>query len=109
MVMMYERGKWLLHIGAAYNQNKENASGAIYNSVSPGYAATTNGGTMYKSLQYLYAGKKFEKGNASFLLLSDQFNRYEMQTVEGTAAQSFVPGVWTRVTTGFYYTNRFKA
>jgi hypothetical protein len=109
MVMRYERGKWMLHVGAAYNQNKENASGTIYNSVSPGYAATTNGGTMYKSMQYLYAGKKFEKGNASFLLLSDQFNRYEMQTVEGTAAKSFVPGVWTRVTTGFYYTNRFKA
>jgi hypothetical protein len=108
LVFKYEHGKWMLHLGAAYNQNKENASGTVYNSNAPGYAATTNGGTMYKSLQYLYAGKKFEKGDASFLLLSDQFNRYEMQTVEGASVKSFVPGVWTRITTGFYYANSFK-
>jgi hypothetical protein len=108
IVLKYQLHEWSLHLGAAYNQNKENASGTIYNNTSPGYAATTNGGTMYKSMQFLYAGKKFEKGNASFLLFSDQFNRYEMQTVQGTSAKSFLPGVWTRITTGFYFANSFK-
>jgi hypothetical protein len=108
LVLKYELNKWSLHLGAAYNQNKENASGTIYNNSSPGYAATTNGGTMYKSMEFLYAGKKLEKGSASFLLFSDQFNRYEMQTVQGTSAKSFLPGVWARVTTGFYFVNSFK-
>ena len=57
-VLKYETKSWLLHLGAAYNQNKENASGTVYNSTPAGnYTATTNGGTMYKSMQFLYAGK----------------------------------------------------
>ena len=108
LIAKFQAGRWSLHAGAAYNQNKESASGTIYDNTSPGYAATTNGGTMYKSMQFFYAGKKLMKGSASFLLFSDQFNRYQMETVNNVPAKDFLPGVWTRVTTGFYFTNSFK-
>ena len=49
-------------LDVAFNQNKENQSGTIYNSTPAGnYTANTNGGTMYKSMQFLYAGKKLKK------------------------------------------------
>ena len=108
-VFKYLRNNYSVHLGAAYNQNKENASGTIYNATPAGnYTATTNGGVMYKSMQFLYAGKKFKQGNASLLFFSDQFSKYSTETVEGVAVKTFVPGVWSRFTTGFYYTNIFN-
>src|SRR5205085_6831943 len=72
-VLKYENGGWMLHLAAAFNQNKENASGTIYNSTPAGnYTSSTNGGTMYKSMQFLYAGRKLKNGNASFLFFTDQ-------------------------------------
>lgn len=107
-LLKYETQNWMFHIGAAFNQNKENASGTIYNSTPPGnYAATTNGGSMYKSLQFLYAGKKLNKGNASFLFLTDQFSKFHADT----ALQSekiFETGTWSRATTGLYFNNSFN-
>src|SRR3954471_16548937 len=53
-VLKYETKGWMLHLAAAFNQNKENASGTIYNSTPAGnYTSSTNGGTMYKSMQFL--------------------------------------------------------
>jgi hypothetical protein len=108
-LLKYLHKDYSVHVGAAYNQNKEGASGTIYNATPAGnYAATTNGGVMYKSLQFLYAGKKFKQGNASFLFFSDQFSKYSTETVEGVAVKTFVPGVWSKFTTGFYYNNIFN-
>ncbi|WP_315822862.1 hypothetical protein [Paraflavitalea speifideaquila] len=56
-LLKFNSGPWILHAGLAFNQNKENGSGTIYNSTPPGYAANTNGGAAYKSMQFLYAGK----------------------------------------------------
>ena len=50
----YETKKWMIHTGLAFNQNKELATGTLYNNNSQGYAANTNGGTAYKSFQFLY-------------------------------------------------------
>lgn len=106
-VFKYEKSKWLLHAGAAFNQNKENASGTQYIS-NPNYAATTNGGTMYKSFEYLYANRKFAKGILSFLFFTDQFNKYNVDSSGGAAVKNYTRGTWTRGTTGLSFTNKIN-
>jgi len=104
-VLKYENKSYMLHAGFAFNQNRELNASTVYNSTPPGnYSASTNAGTMYKSMQYLYAGKKLAKGNASFLLFADQFSKY---TMAGTS-KTYTTGVWNRVTTGLFYTNTFN-
>jgi hypothetical protein len=106
-VLKYETKNWMLHFGNAFNQNKENASGTVYNSTPAGnYPATTNGGNMYKSLEYFYAGRKLKKGNVSFLFLADQFSRYHNDSV--TSLKVFERNTWSRATTGFCFTNSFN-
>lgn len=99
-LIKYETPKWMLHTGFAFNQNKENASGTIYNNTPPGnYPASTNGGSMYKSLEYMYAGRKLQHGNASFLFLADQFSKFHN---DSAGTKVYQPGAWSRATTGFY-------
>jgi hypothetical protein len=106
-VLKYETKNWMLHFGSAFNQNKENASGTVYSSTPAGnYLATTNGGNMYKSLEYFYAGRKLKKGNASFLLLADQFSRFHNDSI--TSLKVFETNTWSRATTGFFFVNSFN-
>ena len=108
-VLKYETGSWMLHLAGAFNQNKEAASGTVYNSTPAGnYPATTNGGTMYKSMQFLYAGKKLKQGTVSFLFLIDQFSKYKTDTINNVAVKTFNPGSCGRATTGFYYNGVLK-
>lgn len=58
-VLKYEPSTIKLHLGAAYNQDKEALTGNVL---------TTN---TYKSLQYLWLHKDWEKLNASFLFLNN--------------------------------------
>ena len=104
-VLKYETKSWMLHAGAAFNQNKELASGTIYHSTPPGaYPASTNGGSMYKSLAFLYAGKKLAKGSASFLFVNDNFSKFRTDPL--TQVKVFPDsGTWNRATTGLYLTN----
>ena len=105
-LLKYETKKWMLHFGAAFNQNKESASRTVYNSTSPGnYTATTNGGSMYKSMMFLYAGEKLKKGTASFIFFTDNFSKYYTDTA--TQLKVFNDRAWTRATTGFYFNNSF--
>ena len=105
-VVKYEANDWIFHLGGAFNQNKESAAGTVYNSTPPGnYTATTNGGSMYKSMAYFYTGKKLSKGTASFLFFTDQFNKYYTDTI--THSKVFDNGAWTRATTGFYVDTNF--
>lgn len=107
-VLKYEAGTWMIHLAAAYNQNQENATGTVYNSTPPGnYTASTNGGSMYKSMQFLYAGKKLANGTVSFLLFADQFSKYHMDTVNSAPVKTFQTGAWSRGTTGIYFNNMF--
>ena len=99
-VLKYEKSGFMAHLGAAYNQNRELLAGQIYNGVPTGYPAGTNGiGTAYKSLQYLYLGKKLKQGTASLLLLKDDFNRYSLDSAQAKVWQK---GSWNRVTLGPY-------
>lgn len=106
-ILKYESSAYTLHTGVAFNQNKENASGTVYNPTPPGnYTANTNGGAMYKSLEYLYASRKLAKGNISFLLLADQFSRFHPDST-GTV-KIWDKGVHNRITTGLYFLNSFN-
>jgi hypothetical protein len=93
---------WMAHLGFAFNQNRELKTGGIYNGTPAGYAAGTNGiGTLYKSMQFLYLGRKIRTGNASFLFLKDDFNKYHMEE----ANKVYERGVWSRFTTGGYFSS----
>lgn len=99
-VLKLENNGNVLHLGVAYNQNREQRSGTIYDGVPNGYPAGTNGiGTMYKSMQYAYLSKKWVAGSVSFLALKDDFQKY---TLSETGAKTFVPGTHSRITFGPY-------
>lgn len=103
IVFKFANKGWIADIGAAFNQNSEKTIGTLYNGIPPttaGYPAGTNQiGTMYKSFQYAYLGKKFFFGDISLLFFKDDFNKYT--TV--AAVKTPVQGVWSRTTSGFYY------
>lgn len=106
VLLKYERKSWTLHLAAAFNQNKENSSGTVYNSTPAGnYSASTNGGAMYKSMQFLYASNKLKKGSVSFLFFSDQFSKFHNDTANSILVKSFETGTWPRLTTGIYFSN----
>jgi hypothetical protein len=109
-VLKLDVKNFTIHTGFAFNQNKENASGIKYNSTPPGnYPASTNGGSMYKSMEYAYAGYKLKNGTVSFLFLSDQFSKYHTDMVNNTPSKIYDDGVWNRYTTGLYLLNNYKA
>lgn len=96
---------WLVDIGGAFNQNRELGTNHIYNGVPIGYPAGTNGiGTMYKSMQYAYVGKKLKSGKASFLFFKDDFSKYT--TVSGAKVDE--RGVWSRITSGLFLNTTLK-
>lgn len=106
IIFKFANKGWTVDLGAAFNQNKENNTGTIYNGTNPAYGAGTNGiGTMYKSFQYAYVGKKFFFGDLSFLFFKDDFNKYTMVTSGTPAVTTKVngEGTWNRNTTGIYF------
>ena len=108
-VLKYESNSWTMHAGAAFNQNKENASGTVYNATPPGnYTANTNGGNAYKSMEFLYVSRKLHTGNLSFLFLADQFSKYHTDSVEHVAVKVWEQGTHQRMTTGLFYTQQFN-
>jgi len=109
-VLKFMKGAWMLHAGAAFNQNKENQSGTLYSNALPGnYPASTNGGLMYKSMEFFYAVNKTRQHHTSFLFFGDQFSRYSMEEVGNEPTKTFVPGTWSRFTGGVYYSGEFRS
>lgn len=99
-ILKYSTKGFYIHLGAAFNQNREQKSGTLYDGNPVGYAAGTNGiGTMYKSMQYVYANKKLKQGYISFLALKDDFQKYTTGT---DGLKTFEKGSWSRVTAGPY-------
>lgn len=100
VLLKYSNVGFTAHFGAAYNQNRELKTGVLYDGVPNGYAAGTNGiGTMYKSMQFAYFGKKLKQGNVSFLIFKDDFQKY---TLSATSVKVPGKGTWNRVTVGPY-------
>ncbi len=99
-LLRYNFHNWQAHLGLAFNQNREGKTGTVYQGVPVGYPAGTNGqNTLYKSMQFLYLGRKLSAGSASLLLLKDDFNRY---LTNEDKSRTYTRGVWSRVTTGGY-------
>lgn len=107
-VLKFTTSQWMVHTGFAFNQNKENASSTKYNETPAGnYTGNTNGGSVYKSFEYLYANRKYKQGNISFLFFADQFNEYHTANENNVAVKVWDNGSWNRLTTGFYTSNTF--
>jgi hypothetical protein len=101
-LLKFEHNGWTIHLGGAYNQNAERKSNTIYNGVPTGYTAGTNGmSALYKSMQFLYLGKKFNFGNATFLAFKDDFSKYHFSQADiNKVTPIFEQGVWSRHTIG---------
>jgi hypothetical protein len=109
VLLKYEKDNWMLHAGGAFNQNKENAAGTIYDPTPPGnYTGNTNGGNNYKSMELVYAGRKLAQGNISLLFLADQFSRYHTDSVNNAPVKTWEGPVYNRMTTGIYFNNTFQ-
>jgi hypothetical protein len=104
VILKFAQNGITAHVGAAYNQNRELKTGGLYDGVPVGYAAGTNGiGTMYKSMQFAYIGKKLRSGNVSLLVFKDDFQKY---TMSETNAKVYQKGTWNRVTAGPYLSTK---
>ena len=101
-LLKFDHKGWTVHLGAAYNQNAERKSNTIYNGVPVGYTAGTNGITAeYKSMQFLYASRKFYFGNATFLAFKDDFSKYHFAPADvNKTTPIYEQGVWSRYTIG---------
>lgn len=99
-LVKFDHKGWTAHVGLAYNQNAERKSNTIYNGVpTGGYPASTNGiGTQYKSMQFLYLGRKHYFGNSSLLFFKDDFSKYHLAADNITKV--YESGVWSRYTIG---------
>lgn len=111
IIFKYSNKGWIFDAGVAFNQNKEQNVGTVYNGSNTAgslpattitYPAGTNGiGTMYKSFQFAYLSRKFYFGDISLLYFKDDFNRY---TSAGTpAVKTYGESVWSRNTSGVYF------
>lgn len=103
LLFRYASGGWTADAGFAFNQNREAAAGTLYNGTPPGaYAANTNGGAMYKGLQFLHVSRKTANGQVSLLALADQFPRYHVDTVELKPVKTWDAGVHARFTAAVF-------
>ncbi|MCG2613507.1 alginate export family protein [Terrimonas sp. NA20] len=108
-VLKYTHERFALHTGGAFNQNKEQGSGTVYDNTPPGaYTASTNGAPMYKSMEFLHASLRQPKGKISLLFFADQFNTYLTDTAGGNISKTLTTGSWSRFTTGIYLTHTFN-
>jgi hypothetical protein len=102
ILFKFEHNGWTLHLGGAYNQNAERKSNHIYNGVPTAYPASTNGmSSMYKTMQFLYVGKKVHFGNASFLAFKDDFSKFTFAPADSLKKTPiYQKGVNSRITVG---------
>jgi hypothetical protein len=101
-LLKFEHRGWTAHLGGAYNQNGERKSGTVYNGVPVGYPAGTNGmGALYKSMQFLYLGRKLPFGNASMLAFKDDFSQFSFGGADSLKTNPlYTNKVWSRFTAG---------
>jgi hypothetical protein len=100
-LIKFEHKGWMLHLGGAFNQNKELRQNTVYQPVTA-YQASTNGmSSMYKYMQFLYVNKKLHFGNASFLAFRDQFSKYHYKEADINRTTPIYEGsTWSRYTIG---------
>jgi hypothetical protein len=101
-LIKFEHKGWMLHLGGAFNQNRELRQNTVYQPIAAGYPASTNGmSTMYKYMQFLYVNKKLHFGNASFLAFRDQFSKFHYKDTDVNKTTPIYEGsTWSRYTVG---------
>jgi hypothetical protein len=101
-LIKFEHKGWMLHLGGAFNQNRELRQNTVYQPIAAGYPASTNGmSTMYKYMQFLYVNKKLHFGNASFLAFRDQFSKFHYKETDVNKTTPIYEGsTWSRYTVG---------
>jgi hypothetical protein len=101
-LIKFEHKGWMLHLGGAFNQNRELRQNTVYQPIAAGYPASTNGmSTMYKYMQFLYVNKKLHFGNASFLAFRDQFSKFNYKETDVNKTTPIYEGsTWSRYTVG---------
>ncbi|MBL7856752.1 MAG: alginate export family protein [Cyclobacteriaceae bacterium] len=99
-LIKFEHKGWTAHLGVAYNQSAERKSNTIYSGTPVGYPVSTNGmSAMYKSMQFLYVGKKLHFGNASILAFKDDFSKFHYAPTDvNKITPIYDRGVWSRYT-----------
>lgn len=105
ILLKLDKSNYKLHIGAAFNQNRENSAGTVYignPALDPSfpsvYPISSNGlRNMYKSLQFLHFSKSFGNLGISYLFLKDDFQKFQRDSVI-----RYGTGTWSRFTTGFH-------
>lgn len=108
LLFRYVSGAWAADAGFAYSQNREGGSGTLYNGTPPGaYPANTNGGAMYKGLQFLHVSRKNANGQISLLALADQFPKYHVDTIELKPVKTYDAGVHSRFTAAVFAQQTF--
>ncbi|WP_445734753.1 alginate export family protein [Mariniflexile sp.] len=76
-LLKYNKGKFMLDLGLAFNQDFSNPSGFVNTST----AYNTTGFFSYKSMQYLYLKQAWEHFSGSLLLLNTGFQKFETDGV----------------------------
>lgn len=101
-LIKFDHKGWTAHLGLAYNQNAERKSNTIYNGTPTGYPASTNGmGAQYKSMQFLYLGRKHHFGNSSLLFFKDDFSKFHYAASDvDKKTPIYESSVWSRYTIG---------
>jgi len=87
-IVKYKKGDFMLDIGGAFSQQRERNEGNDF---------TIQGFFTYKSMQYAYLKKSWEKSSASFLFLNTGFQNFT------GAANGVSDGVSYRHTAGSYF------
>ncbi|MWW23785.1 alginate export family protein [Algibacter lectus] len=76
-LLKYKKGKFLLDVGLAFNQDYSNPTG--FQSTSTAYGTT--GYFSYKTMQYAYLKQSWDSFSGSLLLLNNGFQKYEADGV----------------------------
>jgi hypothetical protein len=103
VLLKFDHNGWMAHLGTAFNQNAERKANHVYNGMpTAAYPASTNGmGSHYKSMQFLYVGKKVPFGNASFLAFKDDFSKFSFAPADSSKKTPiYDKRVWSRFTIG---------
>ena len=72
-LLKYNKGKFLLDVGLAFNQDYSNPTG--FQSISTTY--NTAGFFSYKTMQYVYLKQSWENFSGSLLLLNNGFQKFD--------------------------------
>lgn len=88
LLLKYETPNFYMDLGAAYSQEDQNQTGNLY---------SIQGFFTYKTMQYAYLRKSWNKAKISLLLLNNGFQEFSEENQQETE------GIYNRQTVGSYF------